>query len=473
MSVTLAALCKGIQSPEVRRIEEAYFFAKKNLKNFPRRTGESYFQHGSEVALTALEVRKDPMYAVVAILHDLLVHPEGKALVDFAPLLGDERFLVEEMHVLRRLHIDASTQDLDKVIAAFATDSRLLVLRMAHRLNDVRHFDRFTGKLKKDVANETLHMYAPIAGRLGFYAWRYEMEDRCFAVLQPKIFKKLQKKFTELKPFDLSCLHQAQKFLLQKFKTAGIDARIDFRIKGFFSTYRKMVLKHRKFEELTDRLALRIIVPDIDDCYKALGIVHRMMHPVPGKLKDYIGAPKENGYRSIHTAVYPLPGVTTQPMEIQIRTESMHKECEFGESAHGDYKHLRYRLSVKTSRVDIFRNLETLRLEAGSPKQFEQALCTYFRHDHLVIFDEKNNIFHIKKPVTVMDFLCFTVPERCKFLKEVKVNGKIDEFDRLLHDGDVVEARFGRAVSVKNDWIHSCQQRHSKLFLKKVLAESV
>ncbi len=467
MGVVLSALCEGMSPSDSDRVGRVYAFAKKYLRTVRRRSGESYFQHGCEVARTALEVRRDPLYAVSAILHDVQVHPLGEELLKQASVDDDERFLIREMHVLRRLHIDASTQDLDKVISAFSTDSRLLLLRMAHRLNDVRHLERFTGKLRRDLASETLHMYAPIAGRLGFYAWRYEMEDFSFAVLQPKLDAKLRKKFSNLRPFDLTCLRQTQRFLRQKLKDAGIHADIDFRIKSVYSTYRKMLLKHRKFEELTDRLALRVIVPDINACYAALGIVHQMMHPVPGKLKDYIGAPKENGYRSIHTAVYPMPGVTDQPMEIQIRTAAMHQECEFGAAAHSDYKHMRYRLSTKTSRVDIFRNLETLRLEANSPEKFEQTLRTYFRQDHLVIFDEKNNISHIKKPATAMDYICLAKPERCRFLKEVKVNGKIDHFDTVLKDGDVIEARFGRRISVRPEWMYMCRQNYSRLFLKK------
>lgn len=444
-------------------------YGKQCLSTVRRRSGESYAEHGCEIAAVLRETLADPSLLCVAILHDVLVHPDGDALLERAPLTPNERQLVRQLHPLRRLHIDANTEDLDRVINAFTEDAHLLTLRMAHRLNDVRHLDRFPAKLRQQIATETLHMYAAIASRLGMHAWRYEMEDTCFRLLQPRLARRLEEKFAACATLDAACLRHAKRFLARKLRGENSEPSIQGRIKQLYSTYRKMTIKRRRFEELTDRLALRVIVPSIKDCYQALGIVHAAFHPIPGKLKDYIGAPKENGYRSIHTVVYPLPGVTEQPMEIQIRTAQMDDDCEHGIAGHGEYKNTLYALRSRTARVDLFRSLQNLRKEARSPQQFETALRTYFSDDHLALFDTKNNLYHLKKPVTALDFICQVYGKRCRYLKTVQINGREWSFDTLLRDGDTVEARFGRVVTLKQEWLNGCRHAGSRQLLRLLL----
>jgi GTP pyrophosphokinase len=411
----------------------------------------------------------DPSLIRIAVLHDLLVHPDGEELLERSPLTESERALVRQLHPLRRLNIDDSTEDLNIVIHAFAEDARLLLIRMAHRLCDIRNLKRFPHKLKHQIASEALHMYTAIAGRLGMHAWRYEMEDTCFRLLQAKIVRQLEEKFRACAALDRACLAQAQRFLKRKLREANLEASVDGRIKQMYSTYRKMVIRRRRFEELTDRLALRIVVTSITDCYHALGIVHACFHPMPGKLKDYIGAPKENGYRSIHTVIYPLPGVTEQPIEIQIRTTDMNEECEYGIAKHGEYKNAIYALQSQSTRVNLFRNLQSLQEEARSPKQFAKALRTYFNENHIVVFDAKNNLYHLRKPVTALDAACHAFGKRCKFLKNIRVNGRVQHLDTTLRDGDTIEPIFGRDRTVKRDWLHACRHARSRTLIRQLL----
>ncbi|MBI3331850.1 bifunctional (p)ppGpp synthetase/guanosine-3',5'-bis(diphosphate) 3'-pyrophosphohydrolase [Candidatus Peregrinibacteria bacterium] len=474
MNATLcpAELTAKMPLDDRRKVELAWSFAHDTLASLTRRTGERYDDHGLEVALILRELSSDPSLLCIALLHDVLVHPEGERLLDDAPINDEEKAVVRRMHELRRLHIDADNHDLDRVLDAFLHDERMLFLRMAHRLNDIRHLDRFEKALRRNIANETLHMYTAIAGRLGFDKWRYEMEDLCFHTLYPATAKRLEKMFAEAKVLDETCLEHAKRFLEKTFQEQGISARIEGRIKGLYSTYRKMIVKRRKFHELSDRLALRIIVQSIDDCYRTLGLVHGCMHPIAGKLKDYIGAPKENGYRSIHTVVYPLPGVTEQPIEIQIRTEQMHRESEEGSSAHIDYKEWRYTLRARPTRASLFRNLESLRIETRSPAQFEKALRTYFREDHIVLFDAENHLYHIKKPATAMDFACITHGKRCSRLRSVRINGREQPLDTPLHDGDIVEVEFSRNSLLKADWIHGCHHKAARKMIRDMLKET-
>lgn len=449
-------LFEGLPASEQERLRALCAFACEHLGGLYRRSGESYAEHGCEVAAVLRENCRDASLLAAAILHDIVVHPQGAELLSRAPLRADERELVLVMYSLRRLHIDENTRDLDRVISAFTEDTRLLPLRMAHRLNDVRHLERFLPTLRKRIARETLHMYTAIAGRLGMHQWRYEMEDTCFAVVHPQACAHLRRKYEDMRSLDLMCMKHTQEFLLRNFRAEKIPCRIDQRIKGLYSTYRKMSIKRCRYDDLTDRLALRITVQDVMDCYRALAVVHACMHPIPGKLKDYIGAPKENGYQSIHTVVYPLPGVTEQPIEIQIRTEEMHRICENGPSSHAEYKSLMYALSARPARVHLFRNLQSLREEMRSPKQFEKALRMYFREDHVAVFDNENNLYHFKKPVTALDFVCRVHPKRCLKLKAVRINGRSMPMDTHLHDGDIVEAQFAREIQARPHWQDSC-----------------
>lgn len=451
---------------DLHRLEHVCAFANAHLRTVMRRSGENYAKHGYEVAVAVCEARKDPSLVLATVLHDLPLCEQGETLFTKSPLTEEEQQLSCKMHGLRRLHIDEKTKDLDAFLDAFRTDERLLLLRMAHRLNDVRHLQRFPIALRRAIARETLHMYGAIAGRMGMQAWRHELEDTCFPIVHPVMVRQLQQRFLFHKKLDDVCLTHAKHYVHERLLRQDIHCELQGRLKSHYSTYRKMVLKKRRFEELTDRLALRILVEEPMDCYRALAVVHACMHPIPGKLKDYIGAPKENGYQSIHTVVYPLPGVTEQPIEIQIRTRAMHELCEFGFAAHGEYKNALYALDQRPSRVVLLRNLEGLRGEARSPQQFEQALRKYFRDDHIAVFDGENNLLHLRSPATVLDFVCLAYPRRWKMLKSVRVNGRQQSFDYPLKDGDTVEVRFGRTVTAESSWTGLCRHAATRKLVR-------
>ena len=442
-----------------------------HLSPVQRRTGLDYAEHGTEVAQTIREVSDDPALIRVALLHDILLAKDGEQLLALSPLTPDERALSKTMHRLRRLHIDASVKDLDTVMTAFSEDPRVLPLRVAHRLNDVRNLGRLGTRAGKQVARETLHMYGSIAGRLGMYAWKEEMEELCFRFLHPKTADALQKQIAEHGELDALCLRHTERFLRKKLKEQGMTFRIQTRIKGVYSTYRKIIIKKKAFHELTDRLALRIIVEKEPDCYRALGIVHANLHPIPGKLKDFIGTPKENGYRSIHTVIYPLPGVTEQPVEIQIRTREMERECEYGPAAHASYKHWTYALHALPSRVDLFRNFNSLVAETRSPARFAAALRMYHREDRLAIFDGDGTLYHLKRPVSALDFACHLDGRRCRYLKSVRINGRTRPIGTLLHDGDTVEARYTRVPQAQKSWLQECHLPRTRAVLESLLKD--
>lgn len=470
MSNTLSYLKKSNN----KRLEAVIDFAKEHLSKITRENGESFFEHGINVTKIINEISNEEILMVVALLHNIFLHPKAKNLIKLSPLTLEEEKLARKMHKLRALNINSKISDLDQFIKTLTEDSRLILLRMAHRLNDIRNLNSFGQIKQKEISRETLHMYTSIAGRLGLHAWRYEMEDICFKILHPQKIKFLESKFSQSKSLDIVSLKQTKNFLATELNKNNIEANITHRIKGLYSTYRKMLLNNRTFEELTDRLALRIIVKNIDDCYRALGVIHSKMHPIPEKLKDYIGAPKENGYQSIHTVVFPLPGVTEQPIEIQIRTQKMHRECEYGFAAHSKYKNISYFIKNNNRvRVNLFRNLEILKVETQSPKQFENVLRTYLRHDHLGIFDHKNNLYHLKNPATVMDFICLAYKYKAAKVKNVRVNGKESDLSRPLKNGDVVEVFFTKKAVLDRRWVTACSQKSSKVLIKSLLESNI
>lgn len=463
---------RGLPPADRRRLQEACVFGENMLGMILRRSGESYARHGREVADVLRELTDDLNFLAAAILHDLLMHPDGIRLLARSPLSAEERTLVRKMHPLRRLHIDANTEDLTRTIDAFAKDVRLLPLRMAHRLNDVRHIDRFGGKLRHQIASETLHMYTAIAGHLGMHAWRREMEDACFRILQPRIARSLEKTLEKHRRLDDACLLHAQRFIARKLRQEGLRASVRTRIKGLYSLYRKMTVKRRSFDEVTDRLALRIIVKDIPACYLALGIVHGAFNVLPNRLKDYIGSPKDNGYRSIHTVVYPLRGVTEQPIEVQIRTANMHDECEFGFARHSEYKSFLYALEAQPSRVNLLRNLSILQSHTRSPEQFEEALRTTFSEHSIAIFDPEDTLHHLTGPLTALDAACQLHDRAVATLLSIRINGRNRPLDTPLRDGDTVETVFGRKLTVQKAWVHWCRQERSRQLLRQLMASS-
>lgn len=469
MQTLLKRTLEGLAADSRRELERASAFSMKHLSAIRRRSGETYAQHCHEVAAALREVTADAGLLGAALLHDLPLHPDTAALMPRAPLSALQKAIIADMHRLRRLHIDEQTKDLDTVLQAFSSDPRLLPLRMAHRLNDVRGLRRFPKSLARVIARETLHMYSAIAGRLSMHAWRHEMEDICFLFLQPVAAEGLQKQFAHFAPSDRQCLSHVKALLQKELRKHGVQAELSHRTKTLYSSYRKMVIKHRRLEELTDRLAVRIIVKTPDECYRALGITHACLRPIPGKLKDYIGAPKENGYRSIHTVAYPLPGVTEYPVEVQIRTQEMHEECEYGSARHADYKHCLYGLESRFARVDLFNNLLVLRESSHSPEQFAVLLRTYFNEKQIVLFDKNGNLHHLRSPVTALDFICQTMGKRVRFLKSVRVNGRSDALDTLLKDGDTVEGIFGRLPVRMQGWKVRCRQPASRKLLASLL----
>ncbi|MBD3327967.1 HD domain-containing protein [Candidatus Peregrinibacteria bacterium] len=461
-------IVENLKEGDAENIKKAADFSFKYLSNIPRRSGESYFQHGMEVAGTLKEVSNDPKLLRVGLIHDLYVHPQGKKLVNELGLSADDKSLIQGMYGLRRLHIDKKTDDLDHVVNTIIRDPRLVIMRMAHRMNDVRNLERFSERMARNLAGETLHMYSAIVGKLNMNIWRREMEDTCFKWLYPESANSIQYQMDRVKKMDEACLIYASEFLHRKLGEHGLKVKISSRIKGVYSAYRKMLIKNLNFGELYDRLAIRILVDKEEDCYKALWVVHKYMNPVFGLMHDYIGMPKENGYQSLHTVVHPLSGVTDRSMEVQIRTHEMHSTCEFGVAAHGNYKKVNYSLTRPGARVNLLRNLSVMKQGIESVDKLDVVMQQQYIGDHMLVFDNNNNIHYVPKPSTALDFVCTIHGAKVNRLKEVRVNGRKQSMGTLLNDGDTLEVSFSRQKVLKRNWKDYCEGRFGRELVRQL-----
>lgn len=435
-----------------KKIADAYEFSRKYLSSVLRRTGENYFEHGEELAFVVFEQTRSPSLLACALCHDLHLHPQGEEILRHSFFSEFERDVIRSMHQLRRLHLNENTSDLEFAIESFLKNSDIALLRLAHRVNDIRHIKRFLPKLQKAIARETLFLYGMIAGSLGISAWRRELEDISFSVLHPRYFQKVSEEFRASSRFDTTLLNKTEEVIRREIGKENLPSQLHGRTKGIYSTYKKLLLHHCSFREIPDRLAIRIITESEKDCYQILGIVHRLFPPLFSGFKDYIAAPKENGYRSLHTVVFPFPGENTQPIEIQIRTYRMHSQNEFGLSSHSRYKSAKYALTKGKMLGNLERGLLHLRAEVKSPERFEQVLTSTLREKQIIFFDKNNEPHAIDAPATLLDSACLLLEEKSAFLKEARLNGRLEELGTSVRNGDTVSFRLSRTKQSTKKW---------------------
>ncbi len=463
MSSQHSRLLAIMQPPAREAVAEALGYAREHLRGIPRGIDGNYATHSIRLAETVAEMTTDPVLLRVALLHDLLVHPHGDILLRQSPLNREERDLARKMHMLHHLRLDSDMEQLESALHAFIDEPRILPLRMAHRLRDVRQLADLPFESAQRVAAETLSIYCAIAQRFGFSAWRREMENSCFRLLHPHEAAVTQAMIDRAHASEVKDMRRAKECLSWHFRDAGVAAQIHCKTKCLYSTYTTMQREQIPFEEVHDRLQLRMIVGRSDWCYAALGVVHSVLHPLPGALQDFIGSPKDNGYRSLDTFVHPHVGVTSRPLAISIRTPQMDDECEFGIGRGG-------RQAITSNAwLDLLRHLHVRGHEMQSPGQFAEFLRGYFA-DGIGLYDGKNNFYRLRSPVTALDFICHVYGPACAGMQSVSRNGVNCSPETLLKNGDTVIARFSPAMCVTKEWLDACRHDSSKDVIRRALA---
>ncbi len=447
-------------NPEVDRdlIRRAFLFAANAHEGQQRRSGEDFVLHPWGAAKICAQLRLDDETIAAALLHDVVEDTDAE-LEDVRTEFGDEvAKLVEGVTKLTRVQFQsreqAEAENYRKLIMAMAEDARVILIKLADRLHNLREIE-YLGKQKQvQKAKETLEVYAPLAHRLGIHALKWELEDLAFETLHPRKYEEIKAMVAERRADREGYVSEAARILQVELEKVDIPADISSRAKHFYSIYDKMAKKGREFNEIYDLTAMRVIVErsgdeGTRDCYGALGLLHSLWKPMPGRFKDYIAMPKFNGYRSLHTTVI---GPEGRPLEIQVRTREMHRESELGIAAHWLYKR------GKRSRDDEWQRwvnqLLDSQAEETDPREFMKSFRMDVFDEEVYVFTPKGEVKTLPAGATPIDFAYAVHTDVGHRTVGAKINGRIVPLHYRLKNGDFVEiltSKAGRGPS--RDWM--------------------
>jgi guanosine-3',5'-bis(diphosphate) 3'-pyrophosphohydrolase len=445
----------GSRQLDAEQVERAFAFACERHADQRRRTGEDFITHPVEVAKICAGLRLDTETLCAALLHDT-VEDTSASLDQVDELFGDSvAQLVDGVTKLTGITFqsrdESQAENYRKMMVAMATDLRVILIKLADRLHNMRTLSGLPKQKQIEKARETLEIYAPLAHRLGIHAIKWELEDLSFQRLHPRKYEEIKKLVSQQRAERERYVTNAGRFLRQELKKVGIEAEISGRAKHFFSIYSKMTKKGREFNEIYDLTAMRVLVGSVKDCYGAIGIIHSIWKPLPGRFKDFIATPKLNLYQALHTTVI---GPEGRPLEIQIRTPEMHETAEYGIAAHVIYKEgTRPKGDPEKEKMTWLRQL--IEVEGDQdPTEFLESLKVDLFEDEVFVFTPKGEVKNLSAGSTPLDFAYAVhtdVGHRCV---GAKVNGKIVPLHYQLKSGDIVEiltAKQERGPS--RDWL--------------------
>jgi GTP pyrophosphokinase len=440
-----------------QRVEEAFVYACVHHADQRRRSGEEIIIHPVSVAKICAGMRLDTETLCAALLHDT-VEDTSASLEEVGEEFGEEiAGLVDGVTKLTGLTFqsrdEAQAENYRKMMVAMASDIRVILIKLADRLHNMRTIAAMPKQKQIEKSRETLDIYAPIAHRLGIHALKWELEDLAFQTLHPRKYNEIKGLVAQQRAERERYVNQAGEYLHQELAEVGIDAEISGRAKHFYSIYSKMTKKGREFNEIYDLTAMRVIVRSVKDCYGAVGVIHSLWKPLPGRFKDFIAMPKFNMYQSLHTTVI---GPEGRPLEIQIRTRSMHDLAEFGIAAHWMYKEDRAGGDLRDAdgKLKWLRSLVDWQQDMSDPKEFVETLKVDLFEDEVFVFTPKGEVKSLASGATPLDFayeIHTDVGHRCV---GAKVNGKIVPLSYQLHSGDIVEVLTSkRERGPSRDWL--------------------
>ncbi len=450
-------------SNDIEQIRKAYEYADKAHKTQIRATGEPYIIHPLAVAYILAELEMNAEGIIAALLHDVVEDTEY-TIDDIKILFGKEvAFLVDGVTKLSQFHYknkeDQQTENFRKMFLAMAQDIRVVIIKLADRLHNMRTLGVFRKEKQERISRETMEIYAPLAHRLGIYNIKWELEDLCFHYLHPDEYYDLVRQMRQKRKVREEIVNDTMRVLHQHIKEAGIEATITGRPKHFYSIYKKMKRDNKDLSQIYDLYAVRVIVDTIPQCYAILGIAHSLWKPLPNRFKDYIAVPKPNMYQSLHTTII---GTKGQPVEIQIRTWEMHHISEYGIAAHWRYKE-----GNKAGSKSFDQKISWLRRllewqDTSNSKEFINALKLDVFSDEVFVFTPKGDVINLPKGSIPVDFayrIHTEVGNRCI---GAKVNNKIVPLDTKLKNGDIVSVITSKTGKPSYDWINMVGASESK-----------
>ncbi|MDP9399847.1 MAG: bifunctional (p)ppGpp synthetase/guanosine-3',5'-bis(diphosphate) 3'-pyrophosphohydrolase [Actinomycetota bacterium] len=436
------------------RVEQAFVFACEHHADQRRRSGEDFIVHPVMVAKICAGLRLDTETLCAALLHDT-VEDTSASLDEVRSGFGEEvATLVDGVTKLTGITFqsrdEAQAENYRKMMVAMAADVRVILIKLADRLHNMRTLGAMPKQKQIDKAKETLEIYAPIAHRLGIHAIKWELEDLAFATLHPRKYQEIKGLVNQQREEREAYVRHAGDELLRELAALGIEAEISGRAKHFYSIYAKMTKKGREFNEIFDLTAMRVIVESVKDCYGAIGVIHSLWKPLPGRFKDYVAMPKFNLYQSLHTTVIGPDGV---PLEIQIRTREMHDMAEYGIAAHFVYKGGAAR-GQGDAKLGWLRSVLDWQHEARDPQEFMESLKIDLFEDEVFVFTPKGEVKSLASGATPLDFAYEVHTEIGHRCVGAKINGKIVPLHYELKSGDIVEVlTSNRERGPSRDWL--------------------
>jgi GTP pyrophosphokinase len=463
----------GISKKEEELIKKAYIFAKRAHEGQKRMSGDTYFSHVFETAKILASLGVDAQTIAAGLLHDVLEDTKiteeemGKEfgddivfLVKGVTKLGTLKYRGHERHV----------ESLRKFFMAMTNDLRVVIIKFADRLHNLRTLEFVREDKRERIALESLEVYAPLANRLGMGKLKGDIEDAAFPYVYPEEYKKVEEIITEKGGLYKKYLAEVSETLKKELHKNNIKiVEIDYRMKHKYSLWKKLQKREMNLEKIYDMAALRVIVENIEDCYRVLGIVHSMWRPVPGRIKDYVAVPKPNGYRSIHTTIFTGSGGTA---EIQIRTKEMHIEAAYGIAAHFTYKENDKKKPDGKSKFKWIEELKDFNYELDEPKKYLEHLKTDFFNDRIFIFTPKGDVIDLPEGSSPIDFAYAIHSDVGDHISGAKINGKMIPFLTKLQNGDIVEIITKKDANPSSKWLDYAKTHSAKKNIRGYLEKN-
>ena len=460
--VTINMILEAVKSYQPKAdtdlIRRAYELADAAHKGQKRVSGEDYISHPLAVAKILTDLQIDDITISAAILHDV-VEDTTYTLDEMCERFGEEvAMLIDGVTKLGRIQYKSKEeQQLEsyrKMFLAMAKDIRVIMIKLADRLHNMRTLKYMREDKQKRIARETIEIYAPLANRLGISNVKWELEDLCLRYLDPKAYYDLVESVKQKRQERQAFIDEAHEQIVEKLEEAHITAEIQGRAKHFYSIYKKMKRDQKDISEIYDLSALRVLVDSVKDCYGVLGIIHAMWKPLPGRFKDYIAMPKSNGYQSLHTTVI----CRGYPLEIQIRTFAMHKVSEYGVAAHWKYKEAGRSVGATREydqKMSWLRQMVSLQHELDDPREYFEALKVDVFSDEVFVFTPKGDVVDLPKGSIPIDFAYRIHTEVGHHCVGAKVNSKIVPLEYKLKNGDIVSIITNKSNSgPSRDWLN-------------------
>ena len=456
-------VCEYHPGADTELIRRAYDFSERMHRGQRRQSGEPYFVHPVGVAAIIAELKLDVASIVTGLLHDT-VEDTLASLDEVRSEFGEEvAGLVDGVTKLSQINFtsreEKQAENFRKMLLAMARDIRVILVKLADRTHNMRTLDHLEADRQREIAQETLDIYSPLAHRLGVYSIKNELEDNALRFLHPEVYYQLKRNVAKKKVERERYIREFISTIEKKLSAAGIEAQVTGRPKHFYSIYDKMQRENLLYDQIHDLVAFRVIVDTLTECYAALGVAHANWKPVPGRFKDFIALPKNNMYQSLHTTVI---GPNGERLEVQIRTHEMHRVAEFGVAAHWKYKTGEAVAGAEMQRFAWLRQLLEWQQNVSDPREFLGSVKEDLFSDEVFVFTPKGDVLNFPEGSTVIDFAYRIHSEVGHHCAGARVNGRMVQLRYRLRNGDTVEIITTTNQTPGKDWLNYVKTSRAK-----------